>query len=305
MTLNSFLEVKQERTQLNGQVISLPDRRKLGYHVVGQGKPVVYFHGTASSRLEILLLRELASTAGLQIIGIDRPGYGLSSFNPLKNLQNFSLDVNSLTDHLGIKRFGVLGWSGGGVFALAYVALNSERVTKAVIAGTPALPFDVSTAHNIPFARFIMTIPFLGVFAMKRMSSQVLRANGDVTAFLRSRQGKQMLYTCSKSDLKFFSDPEWMKLMYQAMAEAFRQSNGVKAVLAEHQAFMKPWTFSFSKIPAGKIVVWHGSDDKTCRVANGYLIAKSVVGSQLKVFEGAGHCVMFDNFEKLVQVLGS
>ena len=288
---------------MDSQVISLPDGRQLGYCVVGQGKPVVYFHGTASSRYEVLLLRELASTADLQIIGIDRPGYGLSTYDSRKNLQTFNSDVDSLADHLGIDRFAILGWSGGGVFALAYLAYHPERATKAVIAGSPALPFEVSTAHNMPLARYIMTIPFLGVFAMKRMSNQVLRANGNIAAFLASRQGKQMLHACSRSDLKFFSDPAWMKLMYQAMAEAFRQSSGVKAVLAEHQTFMKPWTFSFSRIPGSKLVIWHGSDDKTCRVANAYSISKNVVGSQLEVFEGAGHCVMFDNFEKLGQLL--
>ena len=96
-----------------------------------------------------------------------------------------------------------------------------------------------------------------------------------------------------------------MTLMYQSMAEAFRQDDGVKAVLIEHQAFMKPWPFSFSKIPAGKLFIWHGSEDKTCRVANAELIAKSVKGSQLEIFEGAGHCVMFDNFGKLGKLFGS
>ena len=290
---------------LSQETIPLPDGRQLGYCVVGKGKPVVYFHGTASSRLEVLLLKEFANSAGLKIIGIDRPGYGLSTFCPRTNLQDFNSDVNSLTDHLGFDRFGVLGWSGGGAFALAYLACNPERVTTAVIAGAPALPFDVSNAHNMPLARFIMKTPFVGLFAMKRMRSQVLKANGDIPAFLRSGQGRQMLHACSKSDLKFFSNASWMTLMYQSMAEAFRQDDGVKAVLTEHQSFMKPWPFSFSKIPAGKLFIWHGSEDKTCRVANAELIVKSVKGSQLEIFEGEGHCVMFDNFGKLGKLFGS
>ena len=40
------------------QTFSLPDGRQLGYCIVGEGKPVLYFHGTASSRLETLLLKE-------------------------------------------------------------------------------------------------------------------------------------------------------------------------------------------------------------------------------------------------------
>ena len=298
---------KQEgKVGLNQQALILPDGRKLGFCIVGEGKPVVYFHGTASSRLEVLLLGDFAVQAGLRIVGVDRPGYGLSTFKPRAALQDFNVDVNSLAAHLGIERFGVLGWSGGGAFALAYLACFPERVTKVVIAGAPALPFDVSTAHNMPLARFIMKVPFLGVLAMKRMRNQVLRANGDIHAFLESQQGKQMLRACSETDLKFFSNPDWMTLMYQSMAEAFRQGDaGVKTLLTEHQAFMKPWPVSFSKIPAGKLVVWHGSQDKTCRVKNAFLIARSVVGSHLEIFEGQGHCVMFDNLEKLGEILGA
>ena len=205
---------------MSGQVFSLPDGRKLGYKVIGKGKSVLYFHGTASSRLEILLLKKLAA-AKLQIIGIDRPGYGLSTFKQRKNLQDFNSDVNYLTDYLGIERFAVLGWSGGGAFALAYLALFPERVTKAVIVGTPALPFDVSTAHNMPFARFAIKIPFVGFLAIKQFSYQVLSAYGDMSAFLGSRQGRQLLHSCSTSDLKFFSDPSWMGLLYQSMTKPF------------------------------------------------------------------------------------
>jgi pimeloyl-ACP methyl ester carboxylesterase len=94
---------------LNSQVTVLPDGRRLGYSIVGEGKPVVYFHGTVSSRLEVLLLKELAESGKLQIIGVDRPGYGLSTFRSRKDLRDFNGDVNFLMDRLGVERFGVLG----------------------------------------------------------------------------------------------------------------------------------------------------------------------------------------------------
>lgn len=291
---------------MNSLVISLPDGRQLGYFVVGKGKPVIYFHGTASSRLEVLLLKELAYTARLQLIGVDRPGYGLSTFAPRTSLRAFNGDVNFLADHLGIKRFGILGWSGGGVFALAYLALFPERVTKAVLVGSPALPFDVTTAHNTTFARFAMKIPFIGLLALKRMSLQVLKANEHIGAFLQSRAGKRVLHGCSKDDLTFFSNLAWATLMYQSMAEAFRQGNqGVKAVFQEHQLFMKPWDVSLSRIPAGKLFIWHGADDKTCRVSNAYMISRSFSDAYLEIFKEKGHCVMFGNIEKLGKIFRS
>ncbi|MGD6850963.1 MAG: alpha/beta hydrolase [Candidatus Bathyarchaeia archaeon] len=293
-----------EKKRLTAQVLSLHDGRQLGYSIIGKGTPVVYFHGTASSRLEVLLLKDLATAGNLQIIGIDRPGYGLSTFHERKNFQDFADDVDYLAKYLGFDQFGILGWSGGGTFALAYLALFPERVNRAVVVGAPFLPFDVSTAHNMPLARFIMKIPSLGYLAMKNMHSDVLKTNGDIEAFLRSRTGKHMLNGCSEDDLNFFGDPAWMGLMYQSVAEAFRQGNlAVKTVVQEHQMFMKQWGFSFSKVPGDRLFIWHGAEDKTCRVENAYLLSKVASCPHVMVFEGKGHCVMFGNTAELASLL--
>jgi pimeloyl-ACP methyl ester carboxylesterase len=261
------------------QVVTLPDGRKLGYCTVGKGQPVIYFHGTASSRLEVLLLKDFADKAGLQIVGFDRPGYGLSTYRKRQSLQDFNGDVNYLADYLGFKRFSVLSWSGGGPFALAYLAHYPERVDKAVVAASPSLPFDVSTAHNFPFAKYVMKLPFVGAFAMRQLRRQVLKASGNPSVFLESTQGKQLLHGYSETDLQFFSDPVWAGLMYQSMAVAFRYGSGVNAVVEEHLLFVRPWGFTFGRIPGGKLVILHGADDKTCRVSNAYALTRLVRGS--------------------------
>ena len=286
------------------QVVTLPDGRKLGYCTVGKGQPVIYFHGTASSRLEVLLLKEFAEKAGLQIVGVDRPGYGISTFHSRKSLQDFNGDVNFLADTLRFERFAVLSWSGGGAFALAYLAQNPERVTNAVVADSPSLPFDVSNAHDFPFSKYVMKLHFVGVLAMRQFRRSVLKADGDTSAFMASKQAKQMLRGYTESDLQFFSNPAWAKLMFQSMAEAFRQECGVTTVVDEHMLFLKPWGFSFSRVPAGKLVIWQGAEDKTCNVSNAYALAGLVGGCELTVFSGRGHCVLFENLDKLAGILG-
>ena len=292
--------------KLKGQTFSLPDGRQLGYCVVGEGKPVLYFHGTASSRLEILLLEEFAFARQLQIIGVDRPGFGLSTFVRNKSLRGFAKDVDLLVEHLGFDQIAVLGWSGGGVFALGYVALFPERVTKAVVVGAPALPFDAAIAHNNSLARFAMKFPYLGMLALKRMRAQVLKANVDVDKFLASKRGRNLLKSWSEADARFFSDRTWVALLYGSMAEAFRQGNqSVKAVLQEHMLFMKPWTVPLTRIPRGKVFVWQGAEDKTCRVDNAVRLGKEVPDAHVEIFAGKGHCVLFDNLEKLGEILSS
>jgi pimeloyl-ACP methyl ester carboxylesterase len=291
---------------LDGQTFSLPDGRQLGYCVVGQGTPVLYFHGTASSRLEVSLLEKFAFAERLQIIGVDRPGFGLSTFTAKKSLSAFANDVDLLIEQLGFNQVAVLGWSGGGVFALAYVALFPERVTKAVVVGTPALPFDVATAHNSSLARFAMRVPYLGMLALRRMRAQILKANEDIDKFLASKARHNSLKSWCSADARFFSDRAWLTLMYSSMAEAFRQgSQSVKAVVQEHMLFMKPWEVPLSGIPRGKVFVWQGAEDTTCRFDNAFRLAKEIPNAQVEIFSGKGHCVMFDYLEKLGKVLRS
>ena len=285
---------------MNSQVLTLPDGRQLGYLIAGRGAPVMYFHGTASSRLEALLLKPLLNK-NIQLISVDRPGYGLSTYKPRKTIQDFNSDFNFLVNHLGLSQFSVLGWSGGGVFALAYITCFSQRIKRGVIVGTPDLPFDASTAHNMPLAKYVLKIPLLGALAMKSMRRQVLKADG-YPSFMRSNQGRQMLNGGSTRDALFFSNPEWMGLMHLSMAEAFRQKEGVQAVLDEHKLFLNPWNLSFREVN-GMLWVWHGQEDKTCPVNNAYSIARKFKGTDLEIFPQQGHCVMFDNIDQLSRLL--
>ena len=290
---------------LKGQTYTLPDGRQLGYCTVGEGQPVVYFHGTAISRLEVLLLEKFAFATHAQLIGVDRPGFGLSTFSPITDFHGFANDVDLLVEHMQFDQFSVIGWSGGGAFALAYVALFPERVRKSVVVAAPALPFDVATAHNNSLARFVMKIPYFGMLALGRMRSKILKANKDINGFLSSKEGKNLLKSCSVEDAKFFSDKKWVTLLYQSMAEAFRQGNqSLKAILKEHMLFMKPWGVPISRIPPDKVFIWQGNDDKTCCVYNAFRLANDIPNANVEIFDGKGHCVLFENLEKLSVLFG-
>lgn len=64
--------------------LQLRDGRTLGYMRYGTpgGRPVFYFHGVPGSRCEGLLLDEPARALNVQVVAVDRPGYGLSSLQP-------------------------------------------------------------------------------------------------------------------------------------------------------------------------------------------------------------------------------
>ncbi len=87
------------------------DGRQLGYAQYGQpdGAPIVYFHGHPGSRLEARLAHEAAAGSGFRVIALDRPGYGLSDFQPGRAIADWPADVAEAADALGIGRFSVAG----------------------------------------------------------------------------------------------------------------------------------------------------------------------------------------------------
>ena len=104
-------------SELNQQM-QLPDGRRLGYDERGpsNGKPLFYFHGSPSSRVESTLYvsEDLLQSLNVRLIAVDRPGMGLSDFQPNRRILDCSQDVVALADHLNIERFAILAYSLGG-----------------------------------------------------------------------------------------------------------------------------------------------------------------------------------------------
>lgn len=90
--------------------LKLPDGRKLGYAQYGSltGRPVILHHGLAGSRLDAASFHEVGQQLDARIIGVDRPGMGLSSSHPNRTLLDLAKDVERLTDHLKLDSYCVM-----------------------------------------------------------------------------------------------------------------------------------------------------------------------------------------------------
>ena len=105
------------------------------------GRPLVYFHGTPSCRLEAAFADATCAELGVRLISFDRPGYGASTAQPF-GLVSLANATAAVADRLGIGRFTTLGQSGGGPFSLACATVLGDRVVRAgVTAG--AVPFQL------------------------------------------------------------------------------------------------------------------------------------------------------------------
>lgn len=80
--------------------MTLPDGRVLGYTDLGaQDAPlVIYFHGAPSTRLDLVAYDEAFASLDVRVVCPDRPGYGTSSPEPGRQLQDWPGDVAALAD---------------------------------------------------------------------------------------------------------------------------------------------------------------------------------------------------------------
>jgi len=96
---------------VQNQRIELASGRTVGFADYGipDATAVLWCHGGPGSRLEPAYLRRQASQADLRIIGIDRPGYGLSAPQPGRTIAGWVPGALAVAGHLGIGQFAAVG----------------------------------------------------------------------------------------------------------------------------------------------------------------------------------------------------
>ena len=117
---------------------ALRDGRTLAWSEVGdpRGRPVLFFHGCPDTRRATWSGDDAARRLGVRLIAANRPGYGAST-PAAPSYRRVADDALALADELGIDRFGLLGMSVGGTYALACAAYHPERVHAAALVATP------------------------------------------------------------------------------------------------------------------------------------------------------------------------
>ncbi len=123
---------------------------RLGFAEFGDpgGRPVVWMHGTPGARRQLApLAKGHAATSGVRVIGLERPGVGWSSPQRYQKIVDFADDVERVADALQLERFGVVGLSGGGPYALACAHRLGERVAAVGVLGGVA-PRSATRPHR-------------------------------------------------------------------------------------------------------------------------------------------------------------
>lgn len=277
-------------------VLLLGDGRQLGYAQYGQpdGEPIVYFHGHPGSRLEARLAHQAAAESGFRVIALDRPGYGLSDFQPARAMTDWPADVAEAADALDIGRFSVAGASGGGPYALTCAWRLPGRVVRAaVISGVGPFQVPGSTAgmrwQNRVGFRIGARWPALARTLMRSMHrSFSSRPERTIEALARAM---------SPADAEIVRRPEVRALLVADITEAFRQ--GSDGAAHDMVILGRPWGFSLRDIEQ-EVYLWQGEADTLVPPAMGRYQAGQLRRCHATMLPGAGHLLIVDRMPDLI-----
>ena len=268
-----------------------PREVRVGNDIVGvyeygdkDGRPVLVFHGVPACGAGFAWADEPARARGLRLIAPDRPGVGLSTGRAAGYaVKHYPPMMSALADTLGIGRFAVFGYSGGGPYAVACAMALPERVTHAAVAaGVGQVGAWATLADFAKTDRQFMEMAERHPRRAAVMLSIAGRA-ARLAPRLAMKSFAKELSTRDRAVLEEGGPPaEQIALFTQAFLR------GAGGVVADYQALAKPWGFDVGPTPV-PVSVWHGDADTMVPLAHSRALVDRMPSASMTVWQGEGH----------------
>lgn len=295
MTLSeSDLGTQKDGAQF--QRFTLPGGRSIAWREYGNpiGNPVFYFHGTPGSSIEGAVFHEAALSSNCRIISPDRPGIGHSDFLPGRRLADWPADVRQIADHLGIPHFSVLGWSGGGLHALACaVPLEKRLVAVGMIAPQSSRPPFYTNSHIAAAKIWLPAVRTIG--SMPMVGESILDASFKFSDSHRAGRSNKGIY---------------QNIFTRSLKHAL--SAGSTGAVHDNEALLRNWGFTLEEAAAHlralsvplPITIWQGEKDKDISLSGTKAMAQALPHATLVLDPAAAHIEMLlDHTDEVLKTL--
>lgn len=249
-----------------------------------RGHPVFFFHGWPASRLQGAGFGPAAEELGARIIAPDRPGIGLSTFQPRRTLLDWPPLVRELAQKLGIERFRVLAISGGGPYGFATAFALPDCVEVLTVAsGAPPLGPEVDPRELLVVYRWLLGFH-------RRQPELVRRFFGVARPFATIRPPAwtwPLLLRCVPiADREALRDPTVFEGSFACYREAWRDS--ALGVVRDAEVYATDWGFPLEEVRV-PVRLWHGKADRSFSWRLAEKIAHRLPQCETRFVEGEGH----------------
>ena len=270
-------------------LIKLRNGNNIGYAIYGNKKnfPIFYFHGWPGSRFELKNIP--LKKKKCFIIALERPGYGISDPISKFKILDWPKIVLEVANKLKIKKFSIIGVSGGAPFALACANTIKNKRLKSIAIVCALAP---NKAKGMDKGRVGMLLnfgrkPFISWLIFNFLRVRLL--NGNLEKSFNKWKNKISL---PEIDLKLFTIDRGKRLM-----ENFKEAvkHGTKGVHRDANLYSNYWGFKLKNIKK-KIFVWHGDKDLTVPIITNKYYKKKLKNKKIFIKPNEGHFSICYNF---------
>lgn len=247
--------------------------------IMGTGEPVFLLHGSFAS-LHTWDRWQQEMSPYYQTISLDFPGHGLTGPDSLKrySIADYSQLVHALAQKLNLTQFHVAGNSMGGAVALQMASDRPGAILSLnLIDAAGALPAEVTVQDSLAKpaktgGAWIIRLATHPVFSKLLLSC--------TPKFLFALNMKQVYGDDSKVT------DEVTTRYYELM---LREGN--RRATLDRLSQRRKSAIQFARITMPTLILW-GGKDSWIPLAQGQRLQKAIPGSNLLVFETAGHVPM-------------
>ena len=270
-------------------LIKLRNGNNIGYAIYGNKKnfPIFYFHGWPGSRFELKNIP--LKKKKCFIIALERPGYGISDPISKFEILDWPKIVLEVANKLKIKKFSIIGVSGGAPFALACANTIKNKRLKSIAIVCALAP---NKAKGMDKGRVGMLLnfgrkPFISWLIFNFLRMRLL--NGNLEKSFNKWKNKISL---PEIDLKLFTIDRGKRLM-----ENFKEAvkHGTTGVHKDANLYSNYWGFKLKNIKK-KIFVWHGGKDLTVPIITNKYYKKKLKNKKIFIKPNEGHFSICYNF---------
>jgi pimeloyl-ACP methyl ester carboxylesterase len=267
--------------------IRVREGRQLGIAEFGpaNGRAIVWFHGTPGARRQIPNeARLIAAAEGIRIIGLDRPGVGLSTPHLYGAIADLVPDLEIVLDRLSIGELSVIGLSGGGPYALAAAHGLGSRVRSVGVLGgvVPTRGPDGMGGGLVGVATKFA--PVLSTF--RRPLGLVL--TGVIRAAMPVGHQALGLYAriSPEGDRKVLEQPEIAAMFLDDLSTNGGRS--MQAAVDDAILFTRPWGFDHRQVHQ-RVTWWHGDADNIVPLRHAQHFVPRLPNAELRLRHGESH----------------
>jgi pimeloyl-ACP methyl ester carboxylesterase len=245
--------------------------RRVRYADYGSGSPVVLIHGLGGS-WQTWLLNIPAVAQAHRVIAVDLPGFGRSDPLPSPAEMATHADVlGELLDGLGVTGSTVVGHSMGGIVSIVLLGRRPDLVDRLVLANGGGIPLTP--------ARLALIVNSFKAF------DRLLQRPGFVRAIARRPRLRRLVFGGFMANHEALRGPFAAEVVPAIAAPGFLDAVVAAAKIAAG--------VDAGAITCPVLLAW-GAKDRILPLGQARKLCSALLDARIVVFEGAGHCPMFE-----------